>query len=350
MPQTGAAAAPVGPPPAPLPVNPPPQGRGFSPGAAAAIGLGAGLIGGYLAGSTAQQYSDVQRDRRQFDGDGYILYREPGRTIVQEDNIYFIRHDETQRFRELGGDVRTYQQGSTLLTAANRPDGSQVITVTDLNGRLLQRIKRFPEGREVVLIDNTYTGPERRYQDEVIILPPPPLVIARERYIVDADNAPEDVIYETLSAPPVAPLPRRYTLDEVRASPDLRAHMRSVDINSINFDTGSFTVTPDQASKLAIIAHALLQAIHSNPQEVYLIEGYTDAVGSPVDNLSLSDRRAQSVATLLTQSYNVPPENLSTQGFGAQNLKVQTQDAARENRRVTLRRITPLLQAPQPAQ
>jgi outer membrane protein OmpA-like peptidoglycan-associated protein len=68
-------------------------------------------------------------------------------------------------------------------------------------------------------------------------------------------------------------------------------------------------------------------------------------VGSPVDNLSLSDRRAQSVATLLTQSYNVPPENLATQGFGAQYLKVQTQGPSRENRRVTVRRITPLLKA-----
>ena len=39
----------------------------------------------------------------------------------------------------------------------------------------------------------------------------------------------------------------------------------------------------------------------------------------------------------------MPPENLTTQGYGEQYLKVNTQDAARENRRVTLRRITPLL-------
>ena len=74
-----------------------------------------------------------------------------------------------------------------------------------------------------------------------------------------------------------------------------------------------------------------------------MVEGYTDAVGSPVDNLSLSDRRAQSVAAILTQTYQVPPENLVTQGYGAQALKVQTQAANVENRRVTVRRITPLL-------
>ena len=74
------------------------------------------------------------------------------------------------------------------------------------------------------------------------------------------------------------------------------------------------------------------------------MRGYTDAVGSEVDNLSLSDRRAQSVATVLSQNFQVPPENLTTQGYGEQSLKVNTQDASRENRRVTVRRITPLIQ------
>jgi hypothetical protein len=41
-----------------------------------------------------------------------------------------------------------------------------------------------------------------------------------------------------------------------------------------------------------------------------------DAVGSDIDNLSLSDRRAQSVASVLTQNFQVPPENLTTQGYG----------------------------------
>ena len=80
---------------------------------------------------------------------------------------------------------------------------------------------------------------------------------------------------------------------------------------------------------------------------MFLIEGYTDAVGADIDNLSLSDRRAQSVATVLTQNFQVPPENLTTQGYGEQNLKVNTQNASRENRRVTVRRITPLIQQQQ---
>ena len=112
----------------------------------------------------------------------------------------------------------------------------------------------------------------------------------------------------------------------------------------ITFDSGSFTVTPDQAKRLSTIAEAINRTIKDNPQEVFLIEGYTDAVGADIDNLSLSDRRAQSVAAVLTQDFQVPPENLTTQGYGEQNLKVNTQEANRENRRVTVRRITPLLQ------
>jgi outer membrane protein OmpA-like peptidoglycan-associated protein len=77
---------------------------------------------------------------------------------------------------------------------------------------------------------------------------------------------------------------------------------------------------------------------------VFLVEGHTDAVGADIDNLSLSDRRAEEVAYLLSEYYDVPAENLTTKGYGERNLKVPTSGPARENRRVTMRRITPLLE------
>jgi OmpA-OmpF porin, OOP family len=94
---------------------------------------------------------------------------------------------------------------------------------------------------------------------------------------------------------------------------------------------------------LAVIADGINRAIAANPSEVFLIEGHTDAVGSDIDNLSLSDRRAESVALVLSQQFGVPPENLTTQGYGAHYLKVPTPGPERANRRVTVRRITPLL-------
>jgi outer membrane protein OmpA-like peptidoglycan-associated protein len=76
---------------------------------------------------------------------------------------------------------------------------------------------------------------------------------------------------------------------------------------------------------------------------VFLIEGHTDAVGAAEDNLSLSDRRAESVAVALTEQFQVPAENLVTQGYGEQYPKEQTDGSSAVNRRVAVRRITPLI-------
>jgi outer membrane protein OmpA-like peptidoglycan-associated protein len=295
-----------------------------------------------MAAQGVRGFEDVRQRRQETDENGVHIVREPGRTIVRDNDRIFIRHDENERFRELGGDIRAERRGRDDVTIYERGGGEQIITFTDENGRLLRRIRRAPDGREVVIIDNGASGP-RLLREDVVSLPPPALRIPRERYVVDSDQADETLIYETLAAEPVAPLPRRYTLDQVRYSPDLRAHMRSVDVNTITFDTGVWTLTPDQIRPLAATAQAIKQALQRNRNEVFLIEGHTDAVGSDVDNLSLSDRRAQSVAAALTRDFQIPPENLTTQGYGSQYLKVQTTEASRENRRVTLRRITPLI-------
>ena len=119
--------------------------------------------------------------------------------------------------------------------------------------------------------------------------------------------------------------------------------MRRIDLDTINFEFGAWDVAPDQYPILERIAAAINRIIDRNPEEVFMIEGYTDAVGSDIDNLSLSDHRAQSVAEILTDDFNVPPENLVTQGYGKEYLKIPTNGPERANRRVAIRRITPLL-------
>ena len=88
-------------------------------------------------------------------------------------------------------------------------------------------------------------------------------------------------------------LEQPYSLDQIRYSPTVRQRMPSVDIDTINFELGSWEVPPDQAAKLPAVADAINRAVPENPRAVFLIEGHTDAVGSDVDNLSLSDRRAE---------------------------------------------------------
>jgi outer membrane protein OmpA-like peptidoglycan-associated protein len=246
------------------------------------------------------------------------------------------------RFRYGARDIRTQQVGNDTRTIVVRPDGTQIITENDRDGQLLRRIRRDERGREIIIIDNSYRGP-RGVGGFYVDLPPPVLRIPYDRYIVEAEGAPPELIYDTMMAPPVERIERRYSLDEIRYSPNVRQLMPSIDVNTINFELGSWEIPPDQAAKLQVIADGLNRAIEANPREVFLIEGHTDAVGNDVDNLSLSDRRAESAATLLTQQFAVPAENLTSQGYGEQYLKEQTDGPSIINRRVTIRRITPLL-------
>ncbi|TMJ23403.1 MAG: OmpA family protein [Alphaproteobacteria bacterium] len=290
-----------------------------------------------------RRMEDFRGQRQESDQGGRRVFTEPGRVIVVDPSGQsFIRHNEEDRFRFGARDIQTQQVGGETRTVVIRPDGSQVITVVGRDGQLLRRLRRDREGREIIIIDNSYRDP-RAVGGFYVDLPPPVIRIPYDRYIVEADVAPPELIYDTMLAPPVDRIDRRYSLDEIRYSPSVRQLMPSIDLNTINFETGSWEIPPDQAAKLQVIADGLNRAIQRNPREVFLIEGHTDAVGNDVDNLSLSDRRAESAAELLTQQFQVPAENLTSQGYGSQYPKEQTSGPSRINRRVTIRRITPLL-------
>ncbi len=294
------------------------------------------------AQDNARRLDDVRGARREVREGNRVLIEEPGRVIVEEGGRAIIRHNDADRFRWQAQDVRIERRGADTVTVFERPDGSRIYTVNDESGRLLRRYRRLPDGREIIIIDNRYSGPPVPF-GYFVDLPPPVIRIPREHYIVDAEYAQPDDIYYALWAAPVDYIQRPYTLDEIRYSFPLRERMPSVDLNTVTFDTGSWEVIPDQIDQLAVIADGMNRAIAANPSEVFLVEGHTDAVGSEIDNLSLSDRRAESVALVLSQQFGVPAENLTTQGYGDQYLKVPTRGPERANRRVTVRRITPLL-------
>ena len=136
---------------------------------------------------------------------------------------------------------------------------------------------------------------------------------------------------------------RIYTIDEVKRSARLRDSVRRLEVGGLTFDSGKATISRDQVGSLSDVADAMTRLLKRNPGEVFLIEGHTDAVGSDVSNLVLSDNRASTVARILTDFYDIPPENLVTQGYGERFLKVKTDQAEPLNRRVTIKRITPLI-------
>lgn len=288
----------------------------------------------------ARRLDELRTLRQQRQVGNQTIIQEPGRTIIRDGNRTIIRHDDAERFRRNARDVQVVRRGPNTETVILRPDGSRIINIVDANGRLLRRVRRDANGREIILIDSRPRGPGLL---PLVRLAPLVLSIPRDRYIVDADHADSTLIYETLTAPPVDRIDRAYTLDEIRYSPEVRDRMRRVDIDTITFDTGSWEIAPDQAQALAVIAEAMRRAIEQNPRTVFLVEGHTDAVGQDVDNLSLSDRRAEAVAQMLSEQFGVPAENLVTQGYGEQYLKVPTDGPERRNRRVAVRNITPLM-------
>lgn len=283
---------------------------------------------------------DIRKERRETKDGSRTIIQEADRTIISDGNRSIIRHSESDRFAIGARDVRVDRRGSETFSIILRPNGISIVSITDRDGHLLRRVRRDARGREVVIIDNGFSGARRG--DFFVDLAPMRQRIPRERYIIDAGRADRAALYAVFTAQPFERLERRYTLDQVRYSDPLRARMPRVDLD-INFETGSWQLTRDQIGRLAAIAEGLNRAIEKNPREVFLIEGHTDAVGTDEDNLSLSDRRAESIAVALTEQFQVPPENLVTQGYGEQYLKVETDGASRENRRVAVRRITPLM-------
>ena len=295
------------------------------------------------------------RTQRVEDGGKRTVIQEAGpgnRVIVKQDNRIIIRHDESERFRRVHRDARTERRSDgTNETIYVRPDGIRVVSVVDADGRVVRRYRRDREGREFNIIDN------RRFMRNAGIavgvgavglaialnLPPPTVRIPRELYIVNDERSTEDDLYEALSAPPVEALERSYSLEEIRYTYELRQRMRRVDLDTITFEFGSWQITDDQRPKLERVARVLRRLLVANPDEVFLIAAHTDAVGADVDNLSLSDRRAESVAQILSEEFGLPTENFVTQGYGEQHLKIGTQGPEARNRRVEVQRITPLL-------
>jgi outer membrane protein OmpA-like peptidoglycan-associated protein len=304
-------------------------------------------------GFALKRFEDVQKGRQVHieEGGRRKVIEEPGnRFIVRENNRAIIRHDEAERFLRRPGARSERRPDGNVETFYLRADGVRIVTVVDGNGRLLRRFRRDRDGREHNIIDN------RRFYRNVAIgvgigalgivalnLAAPRVTIPYDRYIVDYDRASDDDLYEALDAPPIEDLDRGYSLEEIRYNYELRARVRSIDLHTITFDSGAWEVSPDQYDRLERMARAILRVLRDNPDAVFLIEGHTDAVGSDEDNLSLSDRRAQAVAEILSETFGVPPENLVTQGYGEQYLKVNTQGPDPRNRRVSVRNVAGLM-------
>ncbi|MCV9996793.1 OmpA family protein [Pararhizobium sp. YC-54] len=268
------------------------------------------------------------------------------RTVLDFGDQIIVRGDDRPRLRRNAQETyyEELSRGRSRETI-ERPNGVRIVTIYNSYGDIIQRLRIDQDGREYLMIyaPEADDGPRPPMYDVGEDLPPMRLRVPVRDYIIDTSSEPDRDYYDFLAEPPVEQVERTYTIDEVRNSARIRDKVRRIDLDTITFATGSAEVPMSQAKTLRKVADAMLEVIEKDPGETFFIEGHTDAVGSDESNLVLSDERAESVASLLTEVYEIPAENLVTQGYGERFLKVRTQDAEQENRRVTIRRVTPLV-------
>ena len=268
-------------------------------------------------------------------GNKQVVQNTGDRVVVrQPDGTYQVYKDDNALLREPGSTVRTetFNDGSTR-SIVQRTDGSQIVTIRDASGRVLQRVAYDKTGHGTILIDDLQ--PEQPVVVSHLPKPQP----GRQISVDNSDAA----LRAQLAAADAADIGRKFSLRQIRTIAEVRYLAPTIDVNSITFETGSAAIQPTEARKLNKLGHFIAQLIAEHPGEVFLIEGHTDAVGSAASNLALSDRRAESVAKALTEYFQVPPENLVVQGYGESELKIPTLGDERLNRRVAVRIITSLL-------
>jgi outer membrane protein OmpA-like peptidoglycan-associated protein len=272
--------------------------------------------------------------------------KEDLRVIINLNGRVVIRDDDRNRMGRDGDTRYDRLEDGRIREIVTRPDGDRVVTVRNRYGEIIRRSRIDRGGKEIVIFYSPALekGRERLYlRDPGASLPPMRLTIPVSDYIIDVSSEPDRDYRAFLARPPVEKVERVYSVDEVKYSARIRDKVRRIDLDTITFDTGSAEIAMDQAASLRAVAKAIKDLLAEDPGETFLIEGHTDAVGADEANLILSDERAESVANVLSDLFDIPPENLVTQGYGERYLKVATDGPERMNRRVTIRRITPLV-------
>jgi len=293
------------------------------------VGLGALVVGAIISqnrNSTAVSQSQQQQ----------VVSNTGDRVVVlQPDGSYQVFKDDDALLRRPGNTLRTetFKDGSTR-TIVDRADGSQIVTIRDATGRVLRRAHYDDRGVERMLINDL--EPERPIVVSTLPMP-------RGRPVLISGRDGDAVMRAALAQRQIEKIGRTFSLRQVRTIPQVRYLAAMIDVSPITFVSGSSALSTTEVSALSDLGSVMHDLLDANPNEVFLIEGHTDATGKGAMNLALSDRRAETVALALTEYFDIPPENMVVQGYGETELLIDTQADEKRNRRVGVRIITPLL-------
>jgi outer membrane protein OmpA-like peptidoglycan-associated protein len=156
----------------------------------------------------------------------------------------------------------------------------------------------------------------------------------------DNDGIPDnlDLCPDVPGIPEEHGCPRKYTLVIVKND-------QIVIKQQVHFATGKWVILPDSYALLGEVAMVL----KDNPQMHVVVEGHTDSVGSLKKNMTLSQRRAESVVEFLV-NLGIDPNRLEAKGMGPTRPLASNKTAVgrAQNRRVEFHIVPTLGVAPAP--
>lgn len=138
-----------------------------------------------------------------------------------------------------------------------------------------------------------------------------------EEELIDALSVDEPISLRTRGIRPQTAMPKK-----------------AVSLDVIRFKFDSYQLTSEGREVLNTLGRALIS--ERLKESRFLIEGHTDSVGNSDYNKRLSEKRAQSVKSYLTSSFDIDDRRLLTVGRGEDDLLNKDDPTSGENRRVQI--------------
>jgi outer membrane protein OmpA-like peptidoglycan-associated protein len=180
------------------------------------------------------------------------------------------------------------------------------VELTDINnGQLMSKLQTDEEGNYLITLP---VGKDYAFN------------VNRKGYLFYSEN------YNIRSTAPDSTFEADIPLQPIEA----KAH---IVLKNVFFDTKSTVLKPESITELDNV----VKLMNENPAIKVLITGYTDNIGKPVDNLSLSKGRAVAVVNYLLVK-GIRTERLSFKGMGESNPIADnyTEEGRAQNRRTEL--------------
>lgn len=122
--------------------------------------------------------------------------------------------------------------------------------------------------------------------------------------------------------------------EHATAKKDKHAVGHVMRLDNLIFEVGKSKINPDSYGELDLV----VSMMSNNPTMIVQLEGHTDYLGDPKENLKLSQARVDAVKEYVT-SKGIKRDRVKTKAFGGTNplSRDNTPEAHRMNRRVELR-------------